>query len=210
MAEPMSVPILSQQRETVGEMTLPAEVFCGPVRQHLLYEVVRMQQANKRAGTHSTKTRGAVSGGGVKPWRQKGTGRARAGSIRSPIWVGGATIFGPQPRDYSYRMPASARKAALCAALAAKVRDGKLVVVDKLTLDQPKTKLLAKILSDLEAPNALILTAGKDEALERAGRNLPHAKVLRVEGANVYDLLRYDRLIVLRDAVEALQKRLGA
>jgi large subunit ribosomal protein L4 len=210
VAEPISVPILSQQRETVGEVTLPAKVFCGPVRQHLLYEVVRMQQANRRAGTHATKTRGAVSGGGIKPWRQKGTGRARAGSIRSPIWVGGATIFGPQPRDYSYRMPASARKAALCAALAAKVRDGKLLVVDKLTLEEPKTKLLAKVLSDLETPNALILTATKDETLERAGRNLPHAKVLRVEGANVYDLLRYDRLVVLRDAIDALEKRLGA
>jgi large subunit ribosomal protein L4 len=193
----------------VGEVTLPEKIFYGPVRAHLLYEVVKMQQANRRAGTHATKTRGAVSGGGVKPWRQKGTGRARAGSIRSPIWVGGATIFGPQPRDYSYRMPASARKAALCAALAAKVREGKLIVVDTLTLEQPKTKLLAKVLSDLEAPNALILIAGKDEALERAARNLVHAKVLRVEGANVYDLLRYDRLVVLRDALEALEKRLG-
>ena len=209
MAEPMSVPVISQQRETVGEMTLSEKVFCGPVRAHLLYEVVRMQQANRRSGTAATKTRAAVRGGGAKPWRQKGTGRARAGSIRSPIWVGGATIFGPQPRDYSYRMPASARKAALCAAFAAKVRDGKLVVVDKLTLDEPKTKLLAKVLSDLEAPNALIITAGKDESLERAGRNLRYAKVLRVEGANVYDLLRYDRLILLRDAIEVLEKRLG-
>jgi len=209
VAEPMSVPVISQQRETVGEMTLSEKVFCGPVRAHLLYEVVRMQQANRRSGTAATKTRAAVRGGGAKPWRQKGTGRARAGSIRSPIWVGGATIFGPQPRDYSYRMPASARKAALCAAFAAKVRDGKLVVVDKLTLDEPKTKLLAKVLSDLEAPNALIITAGKDESLERAGRNLRYAKVLRVEGANVYDLLRYDRLILLRDAIEVLEKRLG-
>jgi large subunit ribosomal protein L4 len=107
-------------------------------------------------------------------------------------------------------MPASARKAALCAALAAKVRDGKLLIVDKITLEEPKTKLLAKVLNDLEAPNALIVTAEKDVNLERAGRNLPHAKVLRVDGANVYDLLRYDRLILSRDAVEALEKRLGA
>jgi large subunit ribosomal protein L4 len=159
------MPVVSQARQPVGEMTLPEHLFSGPVRQHLLYEVVRMQQANRRAGTHSTKTRGFVSGGGAKPWRQKGTGRARAGSNRSPIWVGGATIFGPQPRDYSYRMPASARKAAIRAALAAKLRDGKLLIVDKLTLEEPKTKLLAKILQDLEAPNALILTAEKDEAL---------------------------------------------
>ncbi len=210
MAEPISIQVVSQQRQPVGEMTLPDKIFNGPVRQHLLYEVVRMQRANRRAGTAATKTRAAVSGGGAKPWRQKGTGRARAGSNRSPIWVGGATIFGPQPRDYSYRMPASARRAALCAALAAKARDGKLLIVDKITLAEPKTKLLAKVLSDLEAPNALILTAEKDVALERAGRNLPHAKVLRVEGANVYDLLRYDRLILSQDAIEALEKRLGA
>lgn len=209
MAEPISVPVVSQLREQVGEFTLPEKLFSGPVRAHLIYEVVRMQRANRRAGTHSTKTRAAVSGGGAKPWRQKGTGRARAGSNRSPIWVGGATIFGPQPRDYSYRMPASARKAALCAALAAKVRDGKLLILDKLVLEHPKTKLLAKVLADLEAPNALIVTATKDESLERASRNLPHAKVLRAEGANVYDLLRYDRLVLLRDAVEALEKRLG-
>jgi large subunit ribosomal protein L4 len=209
VAEAISIQVVSQHRETVGELTLPEKLFSGPVRSHLLYEVVRMQQANRRAGTHATKTRGAVSGGGAKPWRQKGTGRARAGSSRSPIWVGGATIFGPQPRDYSYRMPASARKAALCAALAAKARDGKIIVLDKLTLEHPKTKLLAKVLKDLEASNALIVTAAKDESLERAGRNLPNAKVLRAEGANVYDLLRYDRLVLLRDAIDALQKRLG-
>lgn len=210
MADPISLKVLSQERQPVGEVTLPDKLFNGPVRSHLLYEVVRMQQANHRSGTHSTKTRAHVRGGGAKPWRQKGTGRARAGSSRSPVWVGGATIFGPQPRDYSYRMPASARKAALCSALANKVRDGKLVILDKLTLEQPKTKLLAKVLSDLEAPNALILTAEKNEALERAARNLPHVKVLRVEGANVYDLLLYDRLILLQDAVEALEKRLGS
>jgi large subunit ribosomal protein L4 len=209
VAEPISVPVVSQERQQVDEMTLPDTLFSGPVRAHLLYEAVRMQRANRRAGTHSTKTRAAVSGGGTKPWRQKGTGRARAGSIRSPIWVGGATIFGPQPRDYSYRMPASARRAALCAALAAKMRDGKLLVLDKIVLAEPKTKLLAKVLADLEAPNALIVTAAKDESLERAGRNLVHAKVLRAEGANVYDLLRYDRLVLLRDAIEVLQKRVG-
>jgi large subunit ribosomal protein L4 len=210
VAEPISIQVVSQDRETVGELTLPEKLFSGPVRSHLLYEVVRMQQANRRAGTHATKTRGGVRGGGAKPWRQKGTGRARAGSSRSPIWVGGATTFGPQPRDYSYRMPASARKAALCAALAAKARDGKIIVLDKLTLGHPKTKLLAKVLKDLEAANALIVTAAKDESLERACRNLPNAKVLRAEGANVYDLLRYDRLVLVRDAIDALQKRLGA
>jgi len=208
VAEPLTVPVVSQQKEAVGEITLSAAVFNGPVRKHLLYEIVRMQQANRRAGTASTKTRGFVRGGGKKPWKQKGTGRARAGSIRSPLWVGGATIFGPQPRDYSYRLPSSARKAALRSVLAAKVRDGKLLVLDKITLDAPKTRLLAKLLADLEAPNAVIIIPGRDETLERAARNLPHVKVLRAEGANVYDVLRYDRLLLTQDAVEVLRARL--
>src|SRR5512143_579511 len=147
-------------------MTLPAEVFSGPVRRHLLYETVRMQLANRRAGTASTKTRAFVSGGGKKPWKQKGTGRARAGSTRSPIWVGGATLFGPQPRDYSYRMPSSARKAALCAALAAKARGGKLVVLDALALEAPKTKLLAQVVETLAAKSALILLPEREDAIE--------------------------------------------
>jgi len=204
------VPVLSQRNESVGEVLLPAEVFGGPVRRHLLYEVVKMQRANRRAGTSATKTRAFVRGGGKKPWRQKGTGRARAGSIRSPLWVGGATIFGPQPRDYSYRLPASARKAALRSALAVKVRGGKLLVVDNLTLEAPKTKLLAKLLADLQVASALIVIPSRDECLERAARNLPDIKVLRAEGANVYDLLRYDRLILTQAAVPALLGRLAS
>jgi len=210
VSEPLTVPVVSQANQPVGEVTLPADVFSGPVRKHLLYETVKMQMANRRAGTAATKTRAFVSGGGKKPWKQKGTGRARAGSTRSPIWVGGATIFGPQPRDYSYRLPATARKAALRSALAAKVRDGQLLVLDQITLEQPKTKLLAKLLGDLQVTSALIVLPAKDESVERAARNLPHVKVLRAEGANVYDLLRYDRLILTRDAVQALQRRLGA
>lgn len=210
MSEALTVPVLSQRNESVGEVLLPAEVFGGPVRRHLLYEVVKMQRANRRAGTSATKTRAFVRGGGKKPWRQKGTGRARAGSIRSPLWVGGATIFGPQPRDYSYRLPASARKAALRSALAAKVRGGKLLVVDNLTLEAPKTKLLAKLLADLQVASALIVIPSRDECLERAARNLPDIKVLRAEGANVYDLLRYDRLILTQAAVPALLGRLAS
>jgi large subunit ribosomal protein L4 len=210
VAESVTMEIRSQHNEPVGEITLPGDVFNGPVRRHLLYETVRMQRANRRAGTAATKTRGFVSGGGKKPWRQKGTGRARAGSTRSPLWVGGATLFGPQPRDYSYRLPASARKAALRAALAAKVRDKKLLVVDKITLEAPKTKLLAKLISDLQIKSALIVIPQRDDGLERAARNLPLVKVLRAEGANVYDLLRYDQLILTQDAVSVLQGRLGA
>ncbi|MFN8625649.1 MAG: 50S ribosomal protein L4 [Candidatus Binatia bacterium] len=210
MAEPITVSVKSQQNAVVGEMTLPPAVFAQPVRRHLLYEVVRMQQANRRAGTSATKTRGMVSGGGKKPWRQKGTGRARAGSSRSPVWRGGAVVFGPRPRDYAYRLPASARKAAICSALAAKVREGKLIVVDQIVLNAPKTKVLVQLLRELQVDNALIMTQGRDDSLERAARNLPLIKVLRTEGANVYDLLRYDRLILTQAAVSALTERLGA
>jgi large subunit ribosomal protein L4 len=189
-------------------MTLPTDLFGGPVRRHLLYEVVRMQMANRRAGTHATKTRAFVSGGGKKPWRQKGTGRARAGSIRSPLWPGGAIVFGPQPRDYSYRLPASARRSALRSALTSKAREGKLIVIDKLHLEAPKTKLLVKILAGFEVQNGLIIVAERDDALERAAHNLPRIKVLRVEGANVYDLLRYDWLLLTPATLEALQRRL--
>lgn len=210
MSEPLTVPIVSQRNEPVGEMALPADVFSGPVRRHLLYEAVKMQRANRRAGTAATKTRAFVRGGGKKPWRQKGTGRARAGSSRSPLWVGGATLFGPQPRDYSYRLPASARKAALRSALAVKTREGKLLVIDKITLEAPKTKLLAELLAGLQIDNGLIIIPARDESLERAARNLPLIKVLRAEGANVYDLLRYDRLILTQDAVPALLGRVEA
>ncbi len=209
MSEPLIVPVLSQQNERVGEITLPAEVFAGPVRRHLLYETVKMQMANRRAGTSKTKTRAFVRGGGKKPWRQKGTGRARAGSTRSPLWVGGATLFGPQPRDYSYRLPASARKAALRAVLAAKAKDGKLLVLDKIEFEAPKTKLMVQFVAGLEIESALIVIPSRDDNIERAARNLANVKVLRAEGANVYDVLKYDRLILTQDAVQVLIGRLG-
>ena len=210
MAEVLDVPMLSQRNERVGDFTLPLAVFGQPVRRHLLYEVVRMQQANRRAGTAATKTRGLVSGGGKKPWRQKGTGRARSGSSRSPIWVGGATIFGPQPRDYGYRLPATARRAALASALTLKAREGKLLVLDKIELEAAKTKHVAKMLADLQVKSGLIIVPARDEALERAARNLPRAKVLRAEGANVYDLLRYEHLIVTPEALTALAARVSS
>src|SRR5215813_11576207 len=149
MAEPTTLPVVNQSKEPAGEITLPAGAFDGPVRRHLLYEVVNMQRANRRAGTASTKTRGEVRGGGKKPWRQKGTGRARSGSSRSPIWVGGATIFGPRPRSYEYRMPRSARRTALCAALALKQRQGELTVIKEFSFSEPKTKRMLETLTRL-------------------------------------------------------------
>ncbi len=210
MAEPTTVPVITQAKEPAGEIALPAGVFDGPVRRHLLYEIVNMQRANRRAGTSSTKTRGEVRGGGKKPWRQKGTGRARAGSSRSPIWVGGATVFGPRPRDYSYRLPASARRSALRSALAMKVREGQLVVVDTIDIPDGKTKSMVAFLATLGIENALIVIEDANPAVERAARNLPTVKVLRVAGANVYDILRHHHLVLTREAVAALSGRITA
>lgn len=208
MTEPTTFPVVNQSKEPAGEIALPAGVFDGPVRRHLLYEVVNMQRANRRAGTASTKTRANVRGGGKKPWRQKGTGRARAGSTRSPIWVGGATIFGPQPRDYSYRLPGSARRSALRSALALKVRDGRLVVVDAIDIADGKTKAVIQMLAALGVDSALIITEAANPMLERAARNLPAVKVLRADGANVEDILRYQHLVLTRGAVGALSGRI--
>jgi large subunit ribosomal protein L4 len=203
----LSVTLRSQRNEPLGEIELPPAAFRSPARRHLLYETVKMQLANRRAGTHATKTRGDVRGGGKKPWRQKGTGRARAGSIRSPLWPGGASVFGPQPRDYSYRLPASGRRAALRAALADKVREGKLVVLDKIELEEMKTKKVVQLMKDLGLASALIVIPDADPTLEKAARNLPNVRVLRAAGANVYDILRYEHLVVTQAAVDPLAGR---
>lgn len=207
MAEPLSVTLRNQRNESVGEVALPVAAFQSPARRHLLYETVKMQLANRRAGTHATKTRAHVSGGGKKPWRQKGTGRARAGSSRSPLWPGGASVFGPQPRDYSYRLPASARRSALRAALADKVREGKLLVLDKIELAEMKTKQVVQLMKDLGLESALIVIAEEDPTLEKAARNLRNVRVLRVAGANVYDILRFDHLVVTQRAIDLLASR---
>jgi len=189
---------------------LQDEIFGVNPRPRLLHQTVVMQLANRRAGSAATKSKGFVSGGGKKPWRQKGTGRARAGSVRSPIWVGGGTTFGPHPRDYSYRMPRKARKEALLSALSLKNRENKIIVVDKLELEEPKTKIMAQALNELKVTSALIVIAQSDEKIERSARNLPRVKVLRVEGLNVYDLLCYEHLILTEGALKLLEERLVA
>jgi large subunit ribosomal protein L4 len=194
----------------VIQPTLNEAIFGAKTRPHLLHQAVVMQLANRRAGSAATKTKGFVSGGGKKPWRQKGTGRARAGSIRSPIWVGGGTTFGPQPRDYSYRMPRTARREALLSALSLKNREGKIIVVDKFELDEIKTKLMVKALAELKVDSALVVIPQSDIKIERSARNLPKIKVLRVEGLNVYDLLRYEHLILTDGALKRLEERLAA
>ncbi|MBI2360120.1 MAG: 50S ribosomal protein L4 [Deltaproteobacteria bacterium] len=187
---------------------LKEEIFGVAARSPLLHQMVMMQLSSRRAGTASTKTRGLVRGGGKKPWRQKGTGRARAGSIRSPLWIGGGTIFGPQPRDYSYRLPKRARREALLSALSLKKQDGRIIVVEKLELEEPKTKLMRKLLEGLQVNAALIVIAQPHEAVERSARNLSSVKVIRVEGLNVYDLLRYEHLILTEASLRALEERL--
>lgn len=191
-----------------GDLTLP-ELFGEKPREHLVYEVVQMQQARRRAGTHSTKTRHFVSGGGAKPWRQKGTGNARAGSSRSPIWEAGAVVFGPLPRDYGYAMPAKARRVALKSVLADRLRGGNLTVVDSIELEEGKTKRVVAMLEALGVGEDVLIVSGPaNEALERGARNLPKVKVLRTEGVNVYDVLRHKHLVLTRAACDALKERL--
>ena len=205
----VTLPVVSQAREARGDVQVPAAVVAGPVREHLLHEAVRSQLASRRAGTASTKTRAFVSGGGKKPWKQKGTGRARAGSSRSPLWAGGAVVFGPLPRDYTYRMPKSARRAALQSALAARHADGHLIVVDELKLAEAKTKRMVECLHGLGVEgSALIVLGDLDASVTRASRNLPHVKVLAAGGLNVFDILRHVNLVMTRDALDRIVARL--
>ncbi len=189
---------------------LPESIFGVPIRPHLLHQTVIMQLNNRRSGTASTKTRGRVRGSGRKPWRQKGTGRARVGSIRSPLWTGGGTTFGPQPRDYSYRLPKKARREALLSALSLRRKDEKIIVIDKLELAETKTKLMLEVLKNLGVASALIVIHESDEKVERSARNLGTVKVLRAEGLNVYDILRYEHLVLTEQALGVIEARLVA
>jgi large subunit ribosomal protein L4 len=204
-------PVFTQARAEAGTIDLPARVFSEPLRRGLLADVVRMQTAGRRAGTASTKERGDVRGGGKKPWKQKGTGRARAGSTRSPLWPGGAIIFGPHPRDYSYSMPKQARRTALRSALAQKLREERLTIVDRIEFAEIKTKHFVAMLAALGIDDSvLVVIDDADANVELAGRNVPNAKVLRVAGLNVYDLLRYHHLVVTRAALERIAERVAA
>jgi large subunit ribosomal protein L4 len=203
-----NVKIFDQTRREVGELELSSEVFEVPVRPELLHLVVRAQLAAKRAGTHSTKTRSEVSGGGHKPWRQKGTGKARAGSSRSPLWRGGAVIHGPRPRNYEFKVNRKIRQLALKMALSAKLVDSSLLLVDKFDLAEAKTKLMAKVAGDLGLKKALIVLTESDNKLELSARNLPGIKVVRQDMLNVYDVLYHEQLVMATDAALRVQERL--
>ncbi len=201
----MMIEVLDKKGSKVTQMELDDAVYGGPVKEHLFYEVVKMQMANRRAGTASTKTKGEVSGGGAKPWKQKGTGRARSGSNRSPLWRHGGTTFGPKPRDYSYKVPRKVMKAALRSALSLKAQQGQLKVFDSLELDSPKTKKALELLKKTGSAGALIVIEGGNRNLELAVRNLKDYKVIEAVGLNVYDVLDYEGLFMTRAAFEKVE-----
>ncbi|PWK05675.1 50S ribosomal protein L4 [Tumebacillus permanentifrigoris] len=191
----------------VGEIELSETVFGITPNAHVLHEAVVMQQASLRRGTHDTKGRSEVRGGGRKPWRQKGTGRARQGSIRAPQWVGGGTVFGPTPRSYSYKLPKKVRRLALKSALATKVNANEIIVLDVLSIDAPKTKDMVKILSNLKvAKKALIVSLEADQNLALSARNIPGVKVVDATGINVLDLIHHDALVITKDAVAKVEE----
>ena len=205
-----TVSVINIKNEKVGEIELNEKVFDLVVKEHLLHDVVKMQLAGRRSGNACTKTRVEVSGGGIKPWRQKGTGRARAGSNRSPIWRGGGVSFGPKPRDYSLKLNRKVKKQALAMAMSARLQEGNLIVLDDFTLDMIKTKEFVKVMNVLDVTNGLIITPGINENVSRSGRNVNGFKVLSTEGLNVYDILLHKKLVLLQPAIEALEKRVMA
>lgn len=206
----MRVEVVDQNKKKVGDVELP-EALNGPVKKQLLWEVVRMQNANDRAGTASTKKRGDVSGGGKKPWRQKHTGNARHGSTREPQWRHGGNVFGPLPRDYSYDVPRKVKQGAIQSALTARLKEGKLLVVEAFEVEKPSTKAAVKMLANLGVPESTLVVIGeRSEAVEKSFRNIKNVKVLPVAGLNVRDVLRYRNLVLTKNAIEGVSKRVEA
>ncbi len=196
--------------EQVGEIELNDSVFGVPVHRSVMHDAVVAYLAGLRRGTHDTKTRAEVSGGGKKPWRQKGTGRARHGSIRSPIWRGGGIVFGPHPRDYSIRLPKKVRRLAIKSALSSKVEEGSIMVLDDLKMDQPKTKEMSRILNNLKIDKkALVVIAGNDENVVKSARNIPGVKPVSASWLNVYDILAHNTLVITKDAVTRVEEVLA-
>jgi large subunit ribosomal protein L4 len=206
----MQIDIVNIEGKKVGELDLADAVFGTAVKEHLLWEMVKAQRAAKRAGTHSTKTRANVRGGGKKPYKQKGTGNARQGSSRSPNHVGGGKVFGPHPRDYSYTVPKKVKRAALASALSLRAQEKKLVVIDTFSFDAPKTKRLAGILKVLGVDSALLVDSRDNTNLNKSARNLPDSKYLAPEGLNVYDILDHPGLIIAAGAIKQREERVQA
>lgn len=191
----------------VGEVELSDAVFGIEPHEHVLHEAVLMQQASLRRGTHKTKGRSEVRGGGRKPWKQKGTGRARQGSIRAPQWKGGGIVFGPTPRSYAYKLPKKVRRLAIKSALSSKVKDNEIIVLDQLMMNQPKTKEFVNMLKNLKIDRkALVVSANYDDNLALSARNIPGIKFVTAEGINVLDVMVHDKLIITKDAVEKVEE----
>lgn len=206
----MNVDVYDSQGQVLHQVELPDGVFGVEVRDHLLYEVVRYQLARRRQGTAHTKNRSAVRGGGRKPWRQKGTGRARAGSRRSPLWRGGGVVFGPMPRSYGYNMPKKKRRAALCGALSLKLRENAFRVIEQFDVVQPKTRQIVQMIRVFtNEPKVLLLVGEPNETLNLSARNIQQVKVLPVAGLNVYDLLHYTTIICAEEALGKIAGRLA-
>lgn len=204
----LEVDLLNMEKGTVGKVSLPENAFAVKVRGDIMHEAVKAYLANQRQGTASIKGKGEVRGGGRKPWRQKGTGRSRAGSIRSPLWRGGGVVFGPKPRDYTYKIPKKVKQSAIRAAFSSKLKDGDVIVIDRIEIKEPKTKLLVSQLKTLSIENKslLIITDKKYHELILAARNIPNVKVLELADVNVYELLSYEKLLLTAAAVEKLKK----
>jgi large subunit ribosomal protein L4 len=196
--------------EKVSTVDLDDGVFGVEVKEHLLYDAVRYQRAKARAGTHKTKERAEVRGGGKKPYRQKGTGRARQGTIRAPQWRGGGVVFGPRVRSHAHKLNKKVRRAALCSALTRRVEDNALVVLDGFSLPEAKTRQVTDLMKQFSLNDMLLVISGRDENILKSARNLPNVTVLLTEGLNVYDILRRDNLVFTQDAVTAVTERLGA
>lgn len=192
--------------QQVGEIELSDAVFGVEVNNEAMHQVVKMQLANKRQGTQSALTRAEVSGGGIKPWRQKGTGRARHGSIRSPQWIHGGIVFAPKPRDYSYTLPKKIRRLAMKSALSSKVAGNEILVLDELTMEAPKTKIIAEMLNKFDVKKTLIVVKESNENIYKSVRNIEGAHVVPVNNLNVYDILRYEKFIITKDAAQKVEE----
>ena len=201
-----NVSVYNIEGKEVGSIELNDAVFGVEVNEHLVHMAVVNQLANNRQGTQSAKTRSEVSGGGRKPWRQKGTGHARQGSTRSPQWTGGGVVFAPKPRDYSFKMNKKEKRAALCSALSSKVAESQIIVLDEFKLDEIKTKKFVEVMNNLKASKALVVLEGENKNVVLSGRNIPTVKVTATNEINTYDVLKYETLVVTKAAVEKLEE----
>lgn len=197
--------VFNIEKKKVAEVDLSDAVFSAEVNEAVIYDVVKMQLASKRSGTASTKTRSDVSGGGKKPWRQKGTGRARSGSSRSPIWKKGGTVFGPHPRDFAYSVPKKIRKKALISALSMKFKDNKMVILKDFPMEKISTKVFKKVVDLFSLKKALFVVDNNNEILMKSSRNIKNVKMIRSEGINVYDILNHEHLILLEPSVKKIE-----